>query len=386
MLQSLLRKCNTLLLGSFPVFSVYAFTTGISLASFICLLLLPLNLFFANYKKVDAWTVWLIVEFVFIGAISVAFSGGWANSTLYLHNLFPTFIFLISVTITLTNINIRLFVNIIYFIGIIAATICIFQRIELITTGAFERDVYFIGLPLIRDFDTIVTTRPSSFFTEPAHLSIYLLPIFYMGLVQRRILVSITCTLGIICSGSLTGFLIVILLLIYRLFKVGNVKKKAIFIILCAIAIYVLLAYMSELIDENINKIADTNVDKNIRLLGATEIFSHMNILNLLFGLGLNQLEGYASFIGLDLKNYSNAILFSFISFGIIGFISFVLYLLHLYKISKLELGFFIILIGILCSDQVLFNANFIYPLTFVLLSNKLVFTLQKRYSNESIK
>jgi len=384
MLQNSLRKCNSLLLGSFPVLSVYALTTGISLASFICLILLPLNIFIANYKNFDKWTVWLIAEFVLIGGISVAFSGGWSNSTLYLHNLFPTFIFLICVTITLNSIDIKFFVRIVYIIGVIAAAICIFQRIELIKTGAFEKDVYFINLPLIRDFDTIITTRPSSFFTEPAHLSIYLLPIFYLGLAQRQILVSIICALGIICSGSSTGFLIVIVLLIYRLFRFSSVKKKAFFIILCAVAIYVLLAYIPELIDENINKIATTDVDKNIRLLGATEIISHMDILNLLFGLGLNQLEGYASFIGLIFKNYSNAILFSFISFGFIGFVSFIFYLIHLYKISKHELGFFIILFCILCSDQVLFNANFIYPLTFVLLSKQLLSTIQG-HSNEPI-
>lgn len=71
--------------------------------------------------------------------------------------------------------------------------------------------------------------------------------------------------------------------------------------------------------------------------------------------------------------NYANAVIYMVLCYGLIGGVVFVNYLTKTFKQynCKVNAGYFVILLGILFSDQVLFNMNFLYPLSFVILLSK---------------
>ena len=109
------------------------------------------------------------------------------STELYVNNLFAIVSFFIALVFCTSNVNINLFKKTVCFVGVIAACICIFQRLQFIATGSYLNNFFIAGLEVKRDLDMFSYGRPSAFFTEPAHLAIYLLPVLlsYFGRKKR---------------------------------------------------------------------------------------------------------------------------------------------------------------------------------------------------------
>ena len=151
-------------------------------------------------------------------------------------------------------------------------------------------------------------------------------------------------------------------------------KRKYVFgFILGLVVVFVLISIsFPELISDNINKLSNVDASSNVRLLGALDYLSMFNFKNTIVGLGLNQLADYLYVNGVfpeDNPNYANAFLYMLISYGLLGLITFIMYLYKLWKSNLKARGFFLILLGVIFSDQILFNQNLIYLITFILLS-----------------
>ena len=71
--------------------------------------------------------------------------------------------------------------------------------------------------------------------------------------------------------------------------------------------------------------------------------------------------------------NYAAAIIYVLICYGFIGFSFFVKYLYSILKRCKKNLGFFFVFLGILSSDQILYNDNLLYLWVLVLLSSSMI-------------
>jgi hypothetical protein len=108
------------------------------------------------------------------------------------------------------------------------------------------------------------------------------------------------------------------------------------------------------------------------RLFGTLNNISFFKLPQYIFGIGLNQFAYLVKLklgittmsSGEPITNYSNSLVFSFISFGIIGLIVWMLFLYSVVK--KLPKGYFILGVVFLCicaADQVLFNHNLTYLL-----------------------
>ena len=100
-----------------------------------------------------------------------------------------------------------------------------------------------------------------------------------------------------------------------------------------------------------------------------------------IFGVGFNQLAEFLRSNGVFLlnewgveinANYANAIIYSFLSYGLLGFVFCIKYIYCTIKSNKSNLGFVCFALGILLSDQVLFNRNLLYLIVFLIFSSKL--------------
>lgn len=183
--------------------------------------------------------------------------------------------------------------------------------------------------------------------------------------------------LGIICSGSTTGFVIIGVITLEWIFNLEKGRKGKIKLLLTVLAVVLLVSlFLGEAVVNNYEKLSSVEGTDG-RMLGSLVFVRYFNFENYCFGVGLNQLENFRSFIGLFIPgegvvNYANSIVYIFLCYGLLGGIVLFFYLYGLFRKTKKNFGFFVILVGVLASDQVLFNINLLYVLMFAILSNKI--------------
>lgn len=379
-----LCNLNALLLALAPVLSVYSLA-GLTMSFFVIWVVAGLNILAArrslfNRRLELSFFLCILV----LGFLSFLLNSGqgFYSTELYVNNLFAIVSFFIALVFCTSNVNINLFKKTVCFVGVIAACICIFQRLQFIATGSYLNNFFIAGLEVKRDLDMFSYGRPSAFFTEPAHLAIYLLPVLYLTLVEKKRLLSFVIGIGILVCGSTTGFLLLFVAFLFSLIREGKSIKSIIFGGMLITALYGAVTYLSpDILLSNMEKLQSTESDGS-RLLGPLNYFKYYDFSQYLFGIGINQMAAFLRSHGFVLvnafneemdMNYANALIYMVLCYGLIGGVVFVNYLTKTFKQynCKVNAGYFVILLGILFSDQVLFNMNFLYPLSFVILLSK---------------
>lgn len=380
-----LSSLNALYLATIPITDIYLIPGGFPLS--LCLFSI---LFVANFlsnrldyiitrRKSEVFWFLSITIIGFMGMVGALFNAQmYFDTTLFIHNYFSIFIFFLSLIYFTNKSNIYVFIKTLVVIGVIAASICIFQRTQLVLTGSFYKDFFIPGLEIDRSIDTFAIDRPSSIFTEPAHLSIYLLPVSYILLCKRSYMIFAITAIGILFSGSTTGFLL-LLVLVLIFMMTSNVRKS--FIVLLAVLgcvlLFLIMIYYPDVLIGNVEKLNSTSTG-SVRLLGPLQYLSLFDITQWMFGIGLNQLADYLRIHNIIIvdewgivknANYANAVIYMLISYGICGVICSINYFMRSIKKYCCDKGFLIYILGILFSDQVLFNANLLFILCFMIFS-----------------
>lgn len=379
-------KLNAIFLATIPIIGIYLLPGGIPLNWVLTGLLLIVNFLsgnFANaFSKRSGEFKWFMV-ILFVGFLGFALnSGNYFSTTLYLNNHATILIFFFSLIVFTAECNIKLFVNTLEFVGVAAAAVAIFQRIQLLLTGSFYMDFFIPGLDIIRDIESFTKNRVSAFFTEPAHLAIYLLPISAILLKQRKIILFAITALGILFSGSTTGFLLLSAIIFIYLISAG-VKKIYLFLfaILVGLSTILIVTYFPDVVLDNVEKLQGTD-SGGFRLLGPLQYFNYFDHIQWIVGIGYNQLGDFLHSHGIFLisewgtemnANYANAIIYMLISYGLIGFIYTIRYFVKSVKKYRCDVCFLVIILGVLASDQVLFNRNLLYILCFMIFSSEIL-------------
>lgn len=386
--MSKVSKLNALFLATAPVLGIYLFPgSRIYLLWVLTVMLFMVNLFSGNIshsikaRRNEVNWFWAIFIIGLFGTVVNAGSSFYSLQ-LFVNNLFNIILFFIAIVCFTADCDTSLFKRSLYILGAAAALICMFQRAQFLATGSFYKDFFLPWFDMNRDLENFSVNRVSAFFTEPAHVSIFLLPIYYLALKEKRWIMSLILAGGILFSGSTTGFLLLGALTVLYMVSSG-IKKKYLLLValLMGVAYYIVLLYFPDVVIDNASKLENTTSD-NQRLLGALVYLEKFDPLQLLFGVGLNQLEAFLRDNGIFLidewgnelnHNYSNAVVYMIVSYGFVGFLFFIKYLYRMVKIYKVERGLFIYGLGILFSDQVLFNRHLIYLIAILLLSNQLI-------------
>lgn len=379
-------KLNAIYLATIPIIGIYLLPGGILLNWVLTGLLLIVNFLSGNF--VNAFTKrsgefkWFLT-ILFIGFLGFIFNmGGYFSTDLYFNNHASILIFFFSLIVFTARCNIKVFVNTLVVVGVAAAAVAIFQRIQLLLTGSFYMDFFIPGLDIIRDVESFTMHRVSSFFTEPAHLAIYLLPISAILLKQGKMILFAITALGILFSGSTTGFLLLsAIIFIYLISADVKIIYLFLFAILVGLSALLIVTYFPDVLLDNIDKLQGTDSD-GIRHLGPLHHLQLFNPIQWIVGIGFNQLGEFLRSHGIYLvnewgkevnTNYANAIIYMLISYGLIGFIYTIRYFVKSIKKYRCDLCFLVIILGVLASDQVWFNRNLLYILCFMIFSSEIL-------------
>ena len=385
-----------------PALAVYRFMPGTNLA--MSMLLVSGAVFFRlnlgnNIILRDEYRlcVGVLVLTAVASAYMIVVGTEWFDTTLMLHNLWGIMVCFLPLVFVVGNLNVKVFVRIVYIVGILAALIVIWQRISLIRTGSFNNDVFLPWFDVKRDLDDMSVKRPSAFFSEPAHLTIFMLPIVYLSLLDKSYLLSAFFFFAILCSGSSTGFIMLPIIFLYHLFGKRDINRVMI-VVVAFVAILIgyglIVFFYPQIIIENMEKLGGmqggNDPSATLRLAGPLAHVRYMDDVQLFVGITLNQLENllrYNRIIwGGNSGNYANSIIFMFISYGVLGLLLLLMYLWRKWKSSGEAKGFFLIFIGILCSDQTLFGAHFLYLVTFTLYADDILSLCKLRRQSVLVK
>lgn len=372
-----------------PALAVYEFLPGTPLGAFVLLmfsLLYFLSHGLTTLSRDNFFLFAVVCGLTIVEMICNLFSGSlWFDYSLMAHNLYGISLCFFPLVVASKGVNVKLLIRGLFLLGALASVVIIWQRVTLILTGSFEANVFLPWFEIRRSISSFSISRPCAFFTEPAHFCIFMLPILYVALLCRNYIYLGFFIFAVFCSGSTTGFLAVIILVAYYVFQNSVARNRwrnfAMIIMISAILFLLILVYIPSIILQNVDKLQE--VDSNsttLRTVGYLSYFINFDLFEALFGVTLNQLANYLHYkFGInEVYNYSNAIIYMLLSYGILGALYFVWYLRRLWVNTCSSKGFVIVFIAILASDQILFNMHFLYLATLAMMSDKISCCLNK--------
>jgi hypothetical protein len=217
--------------------------------------------------------------------------------------------------------------------------------------------------------------RPSSFFTEPAAFATYMMPLLFMALRNREFIFSVVITLSIILSTSSSGILLAVLMWLYLAFN-SNANNRYKFMMLFLIFFIIIAINYVPMFEYSLNKITNTEINDNIRLVRGYEIYLMLPDYEKIFGIVAPNLHDYLiegkvwlpwmSYTRDSLLGYTNTISSVFIHYGIIGGF---IFLLLFYKMFKNEdkscRGYLLIMFVSIFGQSIFFDGYFLLQFIF---------------------
>ena len=367
-------KLASVLLAISPCLTPYILFSGTDLGLFVLIIATLIVI-----GETNCFPIFRSLEvkfFIAVLALSVItlignIGSSWFSTKTFFNNFWAIGICFSALIIVSPRVDVSSFKQTVLTVSILASLIVIYQRFQILVTGTFNREFYLPFFQLAEDVAHV--TRPSAFYKEPSHLAQYIMPAFYLALLENKYFLSILFCIAILSSGSTTGFLL--LPIVFFIWFTTNSKSKnhKILIIIIIGATYLIFReFLGTLIDSNMEKVNDTEEgESNIRLLGGLAFFSYFSLSEKIAGIGFNQLSNFFGARG-DVSNYSNGFIFMAISYGYIGLSALLIYLVNVYLQYRPYLGFYLILIAVFCTSQVLFSITLLYLLTFCILGQKI--------------
>ncbi|TXK77947.1 O-antigen ligase family protein [Paenibacillus sp. N3.4] len=264
------------------------------------------------------------------------------------------------------------FLRVLTFLSIVCGSFMVYQFI-VINQGGIPYNGKLFG-ELAKGYtwsDSVTYLRMNSFFSEPSYFAIFFLPLMAFMFINEKKTYAIICCLLLFLSTSTLGILgSIIVILMYALIK-KNYKIIVVLLILGIIIVFcVQILNIEWLLRNNLNKIATTNENSQIRFIGYLEYFWELPIVNQFLGVGFSQLSNYFSNYGL--YNYSNTFVIVLINYGILGLIAFIFFIIWLFKVTtddgKIFLGIMVIISAI---DSFIYSNNFYYVVFYILVFSK---------------
>lgn len=225
--------------------------------------------------------------------------------------------------------------------------------------------------------------RPSSFFAEPQAYCSFIIPMLFLYLKNNKKLLSIIITVSILLSTSTQGLAMAAVIWGgYIFLHVPNTKKR---IALLFLLVSISILYINlDVFNYSREKIVNTNLDDNIRLSRGFQIYNSLDTHDKIFGLGLGGAHDYmeknSSLFEWSQNNtqyhllgYTTGVSGTLVSFGLIGGLCLLIMFLRFLKFEdKRNRIFMIMIIMIFFSQNILFNAWFLYFFLFYLgINNK---------------
>lgn len=207
--------------------------------------------------------------------------------------------------------------------------------------------------------------RPMSFFSEPAHLASYFLPLFILSLYKKEWKWAAISMFSIIMSFSFLGLVTSAIITVFFLLTNSEIKHRVLYII---IAVFV-VSYLSSLpifsyFFERGDRIAsESDASSMVRIVYGFELIKAMDINTLLWGIGAGN---NLMFFHED-EMFYNSLAGVIIDYGIIlaTIIYFIFFVTYSYKQSQMILAFQVCTLALLAGSTLYFSLAFFFQYTF---------------------
>lgn len=354
-----------LTLALLPILSLYEFIPALNLGYALVLIIICIKVVKNRLSMPINLKISMLMG-IFLGINLIVGVSKYSDFTSTLNNSLGMLIFTILVAFICNpkTLNIDKLYTACKIIGIIATVFLLYQfaayyAFDLVVRG----NIPFLSVNDI-GFRSIEYGRPTSFFLEPAHYSLYIAPIYAMSIIKKEYVVSIFFLVGLIFSTATTGVVMAIILpiIIVLNYKNRNSIKNIIIVIFAIVLIQLVTAVFFEYI---LTKISFDGLLSSVRVFGTLYVFEYFGPSEWLLGIGINRMPDFlGAFMNTTIRNYANSILFCIISFGLVGGVVFSVYLYSIYKKTptKYKVIWFVVILCLM-SDQILFNRNLLYLL-----------------------
>lgn len=353
-----------LLIAMMPILSLYVFLPLLNIGYFIILITLLFSIIMQRFKVNINIKMLVVMSLLIVINLTVGIIK-YEELTVSINNTAGMFVFTFFACV-LTGEN-YLDIDKLYkackYVSTVATIFLIYQYIEYHFRGnVISGQIPFFTLEDF-GFRSITYGRPSSFFSEPAHYSIYIAPIYMLALIRKEYKISLLYLIGLGLSTSSTGIFIAVLAPSVVFLKKYRRNVVRIFFVIVLLTLFLILLNNVLTIDF-FEKFRIINLFNNIRVFGSLEYFKYFDIYEILFGIGLNQLIFFSVDHDFIAYNYANSYIFSIISFGLIGGSIWTGYNISIFKsVNSQYKAMCFVFVVISLSDQLLFNRNLLYLL-----------------------
>lgn len=179
--------------------------------------------------------------------------------------------------------------------------------------------------------------RPTSFFWEPAALVTFLMVPLFISLHEKKYIWSIILILSMFLSTSSTGILMSIVMLVVYVFTQKITFRTRILVVVLGICMVYGLTH-SSYFEAGVEKIENTDPEKNKRLINGLFLYDAMSEENLIFGIpAANVVEFFDKNGGMIFRSSDGSIFVPafWLVLGKYGFIGMFLYLMVYISIEK---------------------------------------------------
>lgn len=271
-------------------------------------------------------------------------------------------------------------------IALLGTVIIIYQRFSFLLFGDYYSNfsIDFIpGIEFGREESLEVQIRPCAFFSEPAHYAEFCLPILVFLLLKRKMLFAVIISFGMLISGSTIGFVGLLAAWVCSFFidSKGSLcsSRNILGLVFVLVLIFFLYRtmnyYYPEIMEFQMRKMDNTDVDDTARMLGSLPILKHFDTLEWVFGIGIGNKDAYIQAFNINVAvangekdNFTNTFFSLLVFFGIVGFVVFFIFMCKLYaKCCKgSQVTYIFIMLLLFFSSNFIFAGNLLYYVFFV--------------------
>lgn len=379
-----LRKIFTLFIILFPIIYIYNFYKTISVADLL-LFIIVITLFFdlVYFKKelkvnYVLFSISVIISFQTLVYYCLGISNIAATLT-----AFRVIVYYIVCAFFINNyFDFTFGINCLKQVSFIASCFCLIQYVLFNFFGIFiqgtipgittQVDLYN-SIMKAGAWTSYAYARPRSFFSEPSHLSIYVILglLFYLYNYNKRDAIKIWIMIcSILLSGSGMGIVSLIILLFSlsgRFIKRMN-KKKIIYTIIFIAFIFVILPFYmkTESFQTFFNRTfieKDSTEGRFGNFWGAFNL--NKDIFKIIFGEGIYKIADVSG------QKYITSIPRVYTYFGVVGLLSFVILLVRNFISFKgVKFYVWLLLFSICFSSEILFNCLVVIYIPFIILDD----------------
>lgn len=381
------------------ILAQYKIGTTFSNYGFIILIFYGLYLFFIKKKKliIHKQLLWLTTYVTIISTVNMIrlddFSVTWINRT-----VMPLLLFF-TISIVIDKLNYKNFYKSYLIVGSIAMVIMYFLSIRLLAFGIPARPITILPIsPEDAHFwGNFMGRRPSGLFTEPQAYASFMLPLLVLTLQQKKRILGLVISFSILLSTSSLGIIMVGIIYLYFII-LGKIKmhQKILLFITIALIIYTLLNL--NIFEFAATKIAETELEDNIRLTRGFVVYSSFDLPELLMGINQNLQEYILNNVtdwwvqshiqsgSEHLLGYTTTVSGLLVQYGLFAGIIFFIMMYKMFKYEDKSNRILLLVIFILSFAQTLFyNGWFVfYYIIYMGLCNKKIF--DRNYKKIKVK